>query len=523
MELPATQAERNIAVETPLGPDVLLLDSFRLVDVLNHPFTLDLQLRSQLPVPKAKTLLGESVTVRITMPNGRERYLNGYVTQIGEVSTERDLMTYEARVMPWFGLLQLTTDSRIFHQLTVPEIVKEVFSQAGYSDYRFELTRNYDEKGICTQYDESHFHFVSRLLEQEGIAYYFEHEKGKHTMVLADNASGYTARPGYDSVVYQPQKQGDPDIERVFTWRKDYALKPASLTVNDYDYTTPRADLLSTAKASDQLPALGAKYESPGYYETEGEGENYADIRMQELNAERECHRGEARCSGFETGATFQLVDTPWGEADGEYLITSIELQMEAADYSSGGDAELSFESRCHLQALSTEIPFRPKRVTPRPKIPGVQSAVVVGPDGHNPKIPYTTAIGSVKVQFRWDRDEMPDDQSSGWMRVTQISAGNGYGSMFIPRIGNEVLVAFEYGDPDRPVIVGHLYNYVNKPPLSLPKMAQRCYINDDGGNAFQLIPDEGGQAIVLYSPTKDSMRVIGASNDPGAHKPPVP
>lgn len=519
----ASQANRNIAVETPLGPEALLLESLDLHEQLSYPFELTLHLRSQLAVENLESLLGEGVSVLVRLPGERLRHLHGLVRRISEVSMEMDLITYEAEVVPWFALLQLSKTSRIYHEKTVPEILKAVFNEAGYSDYRFDLIRNYDTLGICTQYDESHFAFASRLMEQEGIAYYFEHTAEKHTLVLCDDNTSYSPVAGCETLPFQPYKEGDVDIERVVRWQKDSVLERTSLTLDDYDYTTPRLDLSATHAAADHSPpSTGDWYEAPGYYETESAGERYAHKRMEAIDVSRRRFHGAARCAALSVGKSFNLVDTPWARADGEYLLTSLHLKLQSAEFTSGVADDFPDGSECQVSGIPKTVPFRPTLRTPRPRIHGVQSAVVVGPNGHDVKIPYTTTIGSVKVQFHWDREGKQNDTFSGWMRVSQIIAGEGWGSMFIPRIGNEVLVGFEYGDPDRPVIVGALYNGVNQPALELPQYAQRCYINDDGGNALAFVPDQGQQAIVVYSPTNDTMHVVGSSHDPHAHTPPA-
>jgi len=518
----ATQDNRNIAVETPLGKDVLLLQGFRLKEGLSRPFELTLDMQSEQPIREPQRLLGEKVTVRISLPDGKERYLNGYVRKFEKLSMNMDVFTYRAEVVPWFALLKLSSDSRIHQQKTVPEIIKEVFGELGFSDYRFSLTRAYSERPICTQYDESHFQFISRLMEMEGIAYFFEHQRGQHTLVLCDEPSDYNEFPGYGSVPFQPQQEGHPDIERVINWSTSIELESESITLNDYDYTTPRANLRATAKSPPTgLAAKGAWYQAPGYYDNHTEGELFARLRIEELNCRRHRFRGLARCAGFSAGHTFHLTGTPAKVEDAEYLITEVDLQIEAADFTTSGPIPFSYESRCELVAIPAQKQFRPPLITPKPRIDSIQTAVVTGPKGHDEKVPFVSPLGSVRVQFRWDRHGNYDDKSSGWIRVSQISAGEGWGSVFTPRIGCEVLVAFENGDPDRPTLVGNVYNFVNQPPLPLPGYAQRSYISDDGGNAIAFTPEDGNQSVVIYSPSKDSMHVIGASDDDGSNIPP--
>lgn len=520
-ELIVTQDNRNIAVETPLGKDALLLQSLRLREGLNQPFDLTLQLQSPSLIENTHRLLGAPVTVTIRLPHEESRYLHGRILRFRVVAAKIDLITYEAEVGPWFSLLRLSTDCRIFHKMSVPEIVKQVLGEVGFSDYHMGLSEPYHPKGTVTQYRESHFDFVSRLLEQEGIAYYFKHTRHKDILVMCDHPNAFRPMPGYETLPYQPDQEQRPDIERVVEWAQEVNLESHGITVHDYDYTTPRLDLTATAQTP-MMPGemIGDLFEVPGYFERVPEGEQYARVRLEELNCRRKIYTGAARCAGLAAGATFQLTGSPFAHESNDYLVTEMKLHLVSADFTSG---DLSYwdASECRVTAIEARKPFRPPRVTPRPVITEIQTAVVTAPEGYDPNVPFISPIGSVKVQFRWDRHGRNDDQSSGWVRVAQISAGSGWGSMFIPRAGNEVVVAFEFGDPDRPIVIGHLYNYVNRPPLALPEFAQRSYISDDGGNAISLSAEEGAQSIVFYSPTEDTMYTIGASEDPGAETPP--
>jgi len=510
-----TQDNRNIKIDTPLGKDELLLESLEYSDHISSPFQLIAHLRSAQKQIDPTELPGKSVTVTIMQPDGSERYVNGIVSSFHKLSSDMDMISYRAEIVPWFSLLKLSSDCRIFQKMTVPDILKQVFSEQGFSDYEINLTDSYPERGICTQYLETHFSFASRLMEEEGIAYHFSHQDGKHTLVLTDRTSAFSEASGYEELPFLPQDQSHDLVERVESWNTLANIQTASVSLNDYDYTRPRTDLTSSNKVATSAPATaGETYHSPGGYFTDEDGEHYARIRAEELAGHRVTFTGEACCVGLGAGNRFSIKGSPGGSDDKEFLITASILKLTAAEFRTSGPLPSSVERNCQLEARLADQPFRPAPTTPKPKIAGVQTAVVTGPDGYDAKIPYCTSIGSLKVQFRWDRHGKDDEQSSGWIRVAQVLAGNQYGAVFLPRIGNEVVVSFEEGDPDRPLIVGSVYNSVNTPSLVLPHFAQRCYIHDDGGNALCFTPEKGNQSIIIYSPYQNTMRVVGAGDE---------
>lgn len=511
----ATQKNRPIAVETPLGEDVLLLQNFAYSEEISRPFLLNLEMQSERRTVDFRGILGQKVTVKVFLPKGGTRYLNGFVSTFRQTGFEGDLTTYEAVVVPWLQLLDLSADCRIFQMMTVPEILKKVFSDAGYSDFRMGLTATYETRGVCVQYRESHLDFVSRLMEEEGISYFFEHTDGKHTLVLADSTTSHTAFPGHDEIDYRPQSADQAAIERVYDWKSQASLASASVVLNDYDYVAPRMSLVCTAKATvGDPPSLGEYYDVPGKYELSSEGDALAKIRLQALQCRQVVFEGKAKSAGLSAGYVISLKGTPAGVCDADYLLTSASLEVRSADFRTATVDSEAPGIDCRFSAIPAATVFRPPLRTAKPRIAGLQTAVVTGPAGNDPKVPFVSAMGSVKVKFRWDRSSAEDDSCSGWIRVSHISAGNGWGSVFLPRIGNEVLVAFEEGDPDRPVVVGSVYNAVNMPSLPLPQFAQRCYIHDDGGNVICFAPETGCQSIVLYSPYKNTMRVVGAADE---------
>lgn len=511
----ATQDNRNIAIETPLGKDVLLLQHLRLTERLSHPFLLELNLLSENPKINGHSLPGQPVTVRIERPSGGQRYVSGIVRKFTRHASDSKHAMFHAEVVPWFATLKLASDSRIFQGMTVPEILKQVFAEAGFTDFRMELQRTYPVRGICTQYQESHFAFASRLMEQDGIVYHFEHSAAKHIMVLTDNSSFFRTVPGYEKVPLLRKSEEALKMERFESWDEISVLESDSVTLGDYDYTEPKSDLTVKGSSKPGGPkTYGEHYEFPGGYPTKEDGEFYARVRAQEFNCWRVRYHGEAHCSGLGAGNQFTLVGVPGWADDAHCLVTGIRLEIHAADFRVQDRAGLTDRVRCTVESIPASVTYRPQRVTHRPRIDGVQTATVTGPPESDPKIPYVSGMGSIKVHFHWDRYGKANELSSGWIRTSQLLAGKGFGAMFLPRIGSEVLVAFEHSDPDRPVVLGCLYNGLAMPTLPLPHFAQRSYIHDDGGNALCFSPEEGKESIVMYSPYRDTMRVVGAADE---------
>jgi type VI secretion system secreted protein VgrG len=509
------QTFRNLKVETPLGPDVLLLHSFTCREELGRPFEMVLSMQSVNPLVDFSKILGQKVTVTVDLPTGGNRYFNGYVRDFEQDGYDavNSLASYRAVVVPWLSLLKLPTDCRTYQGKTIPDILREVFGAAGFSDHRFNLTHLYVPREFCVQYRESTFDFVSRLMEFAGIYYYFEHEKGKHTMVLCDSPAAHSAFPGYGLLSYNPL--GGSPIGTVQKWGVRQTLCPGTAVLDDYDYTIPKTDL-RVSKGGIHVYAQGAyeHFDAPGGFQDKSEGEQFVRIRREELVCEQSIGHGSGDLLGIAAGHRFTLMGFLRPDQNAEYLVASATLEITSPTYSADQNGPVQSTQRCDFTTIPSSIPFRTKRTTPKPRIAGIQTAVVTGPLMEEV---YPSALGSVTVQFRWDRNGKSDQNSSVWIRVTQLSAGNNWGSMFIPHVGNEVAVAFEEGDPDRPVIIGSLYNANNQPPLPLPFFKTLSYISDRLDNAFVLKGDKGIEGITLTTPYQQAQFSIGAGLAPGS------
>ncbi len=456
--MPRVQAHRDIAVQTPLGGDVLLLRSFSGTERLGRPFEYELNLLSENHQVSFDALVGRLVTVRVELADGGTRYFNGYVSRFAHTGRLGRLSRYRATVVPWMWFLTRTADCRIFQEKSIPDIITELFDEHGFAEYRDSLAGSYKPRTYCVQYRESDFNFVSRLMEDEGIYYYFEHENGKHTLVLADSVGAHGPYPGYARIGYMPRAEGSSAVERIRGWQMEKQVQPTAYALEDYDFTNPRKQLLATASMDREHAMSGFEvFDYPGEYAEYRQGEGFARTRIEELQCSHQNVTGQTDARGVSTGYTFELTDHPREDQCGEYLVVAADYEFETDEYDSQGQAlGRGPVYSCAFRAIGSKDPFRPSRSTPRPVVQGPQTAIVVGKPGEEI---WTDRYGRVKVQFHWDRYGKSDENSSCWVRVAQSIAGKRWGSMYIPRIGQEVVVEFLEGDPDRPIITGCVYN----------------------------------------------------------------
>ena len=469
------QEHREVEVATSLGEDVLLFRSMTLTEELGRLFSCEIELLSNEQQLDFDDLLGQKMTVRLNLPGGKTRYFNGHVSRFSQVDQEDEFTVYQATLQPWLWFLTRTSDCRIFQKMTVPEIVKSVFRYYGFTDFEERLSENYRKWEYCVQYRETAFNFISRILEQEGIYYYFTHENDKHVLILSDAINSHEPFPGYESIACNPtlQTEQERELGEISNWRVSKEINTGTYALNDYDFTRPKANLqVKSSIARKHALAKMEIFDFPGEYQDIDEGEVYAQRRIEELQVTYEQVQADANVRGIAIGCLFTLTGDHQ-DREREFLITSADHKIHSDDYTSstGGAAEVYSDS---FTAIPSRQPYRPARTTPKPIVQGPQTAVVVGPAG---KEIHTDKYGRVKVMFYWDRYSKADENSSCWIRVSQMWAGNKWGGYYLPRIGQEVIVEFLEGDPDRPVITGRLYNNDNMPPYELPGNASRSGI----------------------------------------------
>jgi type VI secretion system secreted protein VgrG len=510
---PATQKHRSIAVNTVLGEDVLLLHRMVGKESLGRLFEFRLDLLSTDADIELEALLGTNATVRYQQPKGGVRYFNGFVSELRYVGERGNYAEYEMTLRPWLWFLTRTSDCRIFQQKKVPDIITELFREHGFTDYELALSGDYREWEYCVQYRETDFNFVSRLMEQEGIYYFVKHQNGKHQMVIADGYSAHDIYPNYSEI---PCRPSDRPIHAEHISHLDVRkqLLPGVVALNDFNFEKPKADL----KANGPKPRPHEKsdfeiYDYPGEYEERGDGESYARKRIEELHAAYEVASGHGNAAGLAVGYLFNLTDHPRGPQNREHLITETSYDMQSEEFETGagevGAGEQSFV--VEFSTINSREQFRPARITPKPIINGPQTAIVVGKSGDEI---WTDEYGRVKVQFHWDRYGTKDENSSCWIRVAQGWAGKKWGSISIPRIGQEVIVDFLEGDPDRPIITGRVYNADAMPPYELPGEKTKSTLKSNsskGGGGFNEIRFEdkkGEEQIFIHGEKNQDIRI---------------
>lgn len=510
-----TQSNRILKVHTPLGEDVLLIRSMQGGEELGRlsKFSLDLVSRDHnLDTDK---LLGNTMTVEIEQQGGGSRFFHGYVERIDFLGIEEEYSSYQVSLRPWLWFLTKSYDCRIYQNMTVPDILKSVFRHYGHSEFEDSLTQSYAVREYCVQYRESAFDFVSRLMEKEGIYYYFTHDKSSHKLVLCDGINGHQPVTDYESVpFFPPEHDLRREREHVFAWRSTAAVESGKYATTDYDYNKPRATLLSErAVPSGPVGADFEVFDYPGAYLEGEQGDHYAAMRLEELTAHQRLFQGSANARGLHVGGLFKLEQYPRGDQNREYLITAASYRLTSNSMIAGQQAQGAPEFLCDFSGIASDQPFRARSLTPLPVMQGPQTATVVG---HSSDEISTDELGRVKLQFHWDRYGKADEQSSCWVRVSQAWAGAGWGSMHVPRIGQEVIVDFLEGNPDRPIVTGRVYNGDNAAPFELPANATQSGIksrssqggNSDNFNAIRMEDKKGEEELYLHA-EKDKTLIV--------------
>ncbi|HVQ77990.1 MAG TPA: type VI secretion system tip protein TssI/VgrG [Candidatus Binatia bacterium] len=427
---------RLFELTTPLGKDVLLFRAMRGREELARLSEFEVSALSVRSDITAGGLLAQSVTVKVELQNGGYRCFNGLVTRFAQGGMVGRYYHYRMTLSPWLWFLTRTADCRIFQEMTIPEIVKQVFADHPVEVLDDGLTGHYARRDYCVQYRETDFDFVSRLMEEEGMYYYFVHRDGQHALRLVDAYSGHKALEHKASIAYYPPgMQVRVDEELIHAWTSTLSIQPGVVALDDYDFTRPKVDLAVKARLLRRHERADYEwFDSPGRYRDTDDGERYVRARIEEFHAQFD--RAEARCNVREVavGHLFTLTGAPRPDDAREYLIVAADYDLRDNAYETSPEEPASYH--CTFTALDSRQQFRPARITPRPVMRGPQTAAVVGPEGEEI---WTDRYGRVKVQFHWDRYGQRDENSSCWIRVSHPWAGHGWGAVAIPRIGQEM------------------------------------------------------------------------------------
>ncbi|MCC6127143.1 MAG: type VI secretion system tip protein VgrG [Pirellulales bacterium] len=526
------QAKRLLTLKTPLGEDALELTAFTGREEMSRLFRFELTMISDKNSITADQIVGKNVTFGVKLPDDSPRHFNGFVSRFQAGDEDRQgRRNYRAEVVPWLWFLTLTADCRIFQNMSVKEIIEKIFQDLGFSDYQTsQIKGNHPKREYCVQYHETDFNFVSRLMEEEGIFYYFKHEDGKNILVMADQKGAYADCK--ENEVDYPRDVGSRDVKDHLThWEHRYEFQSGKWAQTDYNFIeqparfekTPSNLLMSKQTTKVNLANIQKYeiYDYPGGYEKKDQGDALTKIRMEETEAAHDMVEAASKCRTFTVGGKFKVNKHRSSAEEGKtYVITSIEHSAtEPGSYETGDlFGEDYFNS---FTCIPDSVTFRPARITPKPTIVGSQTAVVVGPAGEEI---YTDKYGRVKVQFYWDREGKRDDKTTCFIRCAQSSAGKGWGTMFIPRIGQEVVVSYLEGNPDQPLITGVVYNAEQMPPYTLPDEKTKSYIKTnsskggEGYNELRFEDKKGSEQIFVHGQKDMDVRVINDSRENIGH-----
>ena len=475
-------------------------------EAMSESFALTLTLLGTDARIDRSRLLGQPVTVTIPTQNLlTPRYINGKVTRVAVSAVELTgtrYAVYQLTVEPDLWPMKRDRNLRIFQGQTVPQIVKTLLGehQVNLED---KLTGSYRVWDYCVQYQESSLDFISRLMELEGIAYHFSHEADKHTLVLTDAATQHQPFSGYEVIPYhQTPSGGSTDEEGISQWALEDSVTPGIYSLDDYGFRKPNAWLFQ-AQQNPASPKPGSinVYDWPGRFVETGHAEFYARIRQERWQVEHQQIQATATAAGIAPGHIFTLTNAPFFSDNGEYLVTAAGYHFEENRYASGEGETIH---RTDFTVIPASVSYRPAQSTAWPRTYGPQTAKVVGPQGESI---WTDKYGRVKVKFHWDRLAKGDDTSSCWVRVSSAWAGQGYGGVQIPRVGDEVVVDFINGDPDRPIITGRVYNEASMPPWALPAAATQMGFMSrtkdgsvDNANALRFEDKAGAEQVWIQA-----------------------
>ncbi len=469
-----SDAEENIwfYVTTPLDGErrKFGLEKIEGEEAISEPFFYKLTLKTKDEAVDFNKILDQPVTVHFEYMSGDEaRHVQGIVTRFVQAEFDGEVVTYHAEIRPWFWKLTLSTDARIYQEQKVTDIVKSVFSDLGFGDFRDDTKGTYDPREYCVQYGESDFNFVSRLLEEAGIFYFFEHAEDKHTLVLGDDDGAWKSCPGLPSARLRDVDPEKDDLVEKCAFER--SLISNQYQAKDYNFETPETNVL--AKVDGKVSGKFGVYDYPGGFETTGEGEAVAKKRIEEIELPEINFKGESYVRGFVVGHTFKFTDHYRKDYDGDYVLRRLKIEATDAQYKNW------------YESFPVKTPYRPPQKTEKPKIHGSQTALVVGKSGEEI---WTDKYGRIMVQFHWDLIGKKNEKSSCWVRVGQVWAGKNWGTLFIPRVGSEVIVSFLEGDPDQPIVIGTVYNATQTVPYAQPGEKTKSTIKTNsskGGKGF--------------------------------------
>jgi type VI secretion system secreted protein VgrG len=500
-----TQSTRTAALKTPLGADVIVLKSFSGIEGMGELFEFQIDGLSEQENINFDQAIGQACTISLKTYQDKTRNFCGILTHAQWTGKDLDNYTYRLVLRPWLWLLSHRANCQIFLDKSVKDIIQKVFEDAGFSsgnDFKFKTSGNYDKIPYCVQYRETDFAFVSRLMEQYGIYYYFEHSDGKHALVLADAQSSHSPIPDLSQVKFDPQTQAyNRQEQHLSGWLSERRFRTGKIQLNDYDYLKPPKRLLAPKEASENYTHSKYEvYDYPGKYTEQDKGTDFAKFRLEAEQALDHRRLGEGDAPSLFPGGLVTLQKYATESENQEYQVVRASHRFGTQNYGSEQDTSVSYSGS--YEFLKSDRQFRMLPLTPKPRIHGIQTAKVVGKKGEDSEEISTDENGHIWVHFFWDRD----NQKSCPIRVAQVWAGPKWGGQFIPRLGMEVVVEFLEGDPDRPLVTGCVYNGDNKYQYTLPDNKTQSGLYSDsskghgGHNEFMFEDKKGSEDIRMHA-----------------------
>lgn len=499
-----TQNTRVCELTTPLGQDVLVFTRLDASEALSELFEYRIDCLSEDADLNFDRAIGQQCTLKVKMLD-LEREFSGMLIEARWLGRQGDFYSYRIVLRPWLWLLSRTTDCRIFQDKKAPDIIKEVFKERGFTDYESKLTEESSCPTLeyCVQYRETDLNFVSRLMEQHGIYYFFKHAGGKHTLVLADSKSSHAPVQGLASVPYIPLSGMDRRKEQhVYEWISERRFRTGKIELNDYNYKKPNAKMTSDAKGSEGYSHSEMEfYDYPGKYKEKSDGERYAKIHLESEQALDHRRQANGHAVNLVPGGLTRL-ERHQESQNIEYLVVRCSHSFATEDYRSGhgGGAQEVYSGSYEFQP--SDRPFRAPIETPKPVINGIQTAKVVTKDEDSSEEIDVESLGEIYVRFFWDRKK----KRSCCLRVAQVWSGKKWGGQIIPRVGQEVVVEFLEGDPDRPLVTGTVYNDEYKLPYDLPSKKTIAGLKSDstkgggGYNEWNFEDKKGSEKIGVHA-----------------------
>lgn len=503
------QKQRMAELTSVFGKDEISIVTVECDEGLSEDFEIRLEVVSQKEDLDFDQAIATHMTVKVLTNNGDTRHFDGLLTDARWLGYRDSYYIYKLTLKPWFWLLTKNSNCRIFKDMSAPDIISQVLGEHDFADHRKKLTESYDPIHYCVQYRESDYNFCRRLMEEFGISYFFEHEDGKHTMILSDAKSSYSPITGNSTVPFIPiGGDSQRDEEHLYHWVPTRRFRTGKFAVNDYDFEKPSASLEADRDAGSAYRAGSLEnYDYPGRYTEKDKGTKFSKIRLEAEQAADKRIETAGEVPRIYAGGLFTLKDHPHGPQNKEYLVVRASHQIITEQYRTGGGGG-GAQGEAYTgtyDVLASDIPFRTPAITRKPRIPGPQTAKVVG-QGEIDVDEY----GQIMVEFHWDRDKT----QSRRVRVAQVWSGKNWGGIYIPRVDQEVIVQFLEGDPDQPIIVGTVYNAENMPPYSLPGEKNKAGVKSDstvGGGGYNefVLDDSKGQELIGVHAEKDMDTVI--------------